>query len=135
MESFENFKLDKEMIPNFYRKNASLAPISDKEMILFGGFRFNDDTKDGLLLFNTETKDLTEIKDPKSDLFFYYEALWVPIHKRRFCMAKAFDYEVDTTEFAIFNLEDNEVQVKLFPLPKEEAAEDDAPAEAAPAPQ
>ena len=41
-------------------------------MILFGGFKFNEETKDGMLKINTETKEVTEYDDPKHDLFFYY---------------------------------------------------------------
>lgn len=41
-------------------------------MILFGGFKFTEETKDGLLKINTETNEVTEYDDPKHDLFFYY---------------------------------------------------------------
>ena len=75
-------------------------------MILFGGFKFNEETKDGLLKINTQTNEITEYHDPKGDLFFYYEAMWAPLGNGSFCVAKAFDYEVDVTEFAIFSLDD-----------------------------
>lgn len=63
--------------------------------------------------------------------------MWAPLGNGTFCVAKAFDYDVDLTQFAIFKLEDEDgkhtVDVKVFvEEKKEEPAEAPAEGEAAP---